>query len=102
MRKNVRSQTQISNDTKISSKLNALRQNLSNKSDKNNMRSRSIFSINNKNVNKVSKKLSTQFNLVRVDYFSESRLKQERSTKHFERNIKNLYELLTSKNARNE
>ena len=102
MRKNIRSHTQISHETRISSRLNALRQNLSNKSDKNNMRRRSIFSINNKNVNKVSKKLSTQFNLVRVDYFSESRLKQERSTKHFERNIKNLYELLTSKNARNE
>ena len=108
MRKNVRSQTQISNDTKISTKLNALRQNLSNKSETKNLRRESRlkneieFIINNKNVINVPKKLSTQFNLIRVDYFSVNSLRQERTSKHFEKNIKNLYELLTSKNAKNE
>ena len=53
-------------------------------------------------MNKENKKLSTQFNLIHIDYFSDNRIKKQQIEEHLEKNIKNLAELLASKNIKND
>ena len=105
---NKRRYTLFSKDLNIDSKINLLSQNLNNQNEVDNIKrgSRSKyeveFNINFTNVNKLTKKLISEYNLIHIDYFSENRLRKQRIEEHYEKSIKHLAELLTSKNTKNE
>ena len=109
MRKNIRSQTIFPQSLGITSKINLLRQKLKSKKELYNKRRESLtkndiieFNINFKNVDRITKKLSSHFNLIHIDYFSDNKIKKQQIEEHLEKNIRNLAELLTSKNTKND
>ena len=108
MKKFFRSNSLISQKLKINSKIYLLREKLNNQRSSNEIKRKSKqknfaeFNINNQNLNKNAKKLNTELNLIRVDYFSEEQIIKKKEEETLEKNIQNLAELLTLNNSKNE
>ena len=111
MKKNSnRSHSIFSLKVKFDPKINLLREKLNNKNEFNNKKRISETKYDkidlnnyNKRASVSSKRMTSQLNnLVRMEHFSEKRIQKYQMEEKYEENIRNLAELLTSKNTKND
>ena len=107
---NNRSHSIFSLKVKFDPKINLLREKLNNKNEFNNKKRISETKYDkidlnnyNKRASVSSKRMTSQLNnLVRMEHFSEKRIQKYQMEEKYEENIRNLAELLTSKNTKND
>ena len=111
MKKNSnRSHSIFSLKVKFDPKINLLREKLNNKNEFNNKKRISETKYDkidlnnyNKRASVSSKRMTSQLNnLVRMEHLSEKRIQKYQMEEKYEENIRNLAELLTSKNTKND
>ena len=110
MRKYNKSHSIISVMINFGSKLNLLRQKLNNKKESSDKKRASETkydkidtNIFNRRVSFSTKRLTSQFNnLIHLENFSDKRISKYQAEEKYEENIRNLADLLTSKNPKND
>ena len=108
MKRHTRSHTQVSPKIKISSKINFLNTKLKNRKEIDDIKiGKRIKTFNDLNIvkqnpNKSGKQLISGLNMFHPDYFFEDKMERQKTNGLYEKNIKNLAELLTSKFAKND
>ena len=105
-----RSHTFISPKIKLPSRMNSIKTKLKNKKEIDDIKIGhqlknyidNNLNLNNQNPNRSRKKLFSGLNMTHPDYFLENKSEKQKTDEQYEKNIRNIAELLTSKFSKND